>query len=206
MAKIWVITDSALPSPQPGCDLALWVGTNPPSHAEMRSWAGWAETPLIAGNPITGELLAFTASLKEWAFSELAMGNGRVWRFQNRHIAWLDADALKVPETGRALALAGVELILAQTLSEPPASVYLDPLWRTVQANQIYGLRLDDDPHLYLPCELDPREEGWTRLEREPGGFAASLEFGELEDARRLFPIHRGLRPTFYHRERWWSS
>lgn len=203
MAKVWIIAESELPPPRTGYDLVLWSTAILPSATQTQTWAGWAETHIIARTP-AAETLAFTPHPRDWAATDLAMGNGRVWRFEDRYVAWLDRSALLVPEVGRALSMAGVELIVSDTDQRYP-SPFLDPLWRTVQANQIYGLSLDTSPRLYWPCEIDPAEEGFQALEREPGGFSATLDFSALESARRLFPIHQGLRLDVYQSHGWWD-
>lgn len=204
MGKLWILTDDHLPSPQTGYDLALWCTRTLPSPVELRSWAGWSETPLIAGS-VHGHVESFTRDLREWPATELSMGQGRVWRFQNRYLAWIDSEALVVPEAGRGLAMAGVDLMVGESPGDYPTP-FLDPLWRTVQANQMFGLAWGARPSLYLPCEVDPNQAGWLDLERAPSGSTVSLDFQELEQARRLFPIRQGLRARLYRQECWWTT
>ncbi|NMP20828.1 hypothetical protein [Sulfobacillus harzensis] len=204
MAKLWIIVDNQLPPPETHYDLAIWPTHQEPTEAELRSWAGWAETPLLAGSVHTG-VWGYTRDLKEWPSSDLSLGQGRVWRFDGRYLAWLDSIALRVPETARALALAGVDLLIAENPKTPPTP-YQDPLWRSVQANQIFGLTVAPEPFWYLPCDSDPNEEGWSQPTRVSGGYAISYDFQDLAQARRLFPIHQGLRAPLYRQERWWGS
>ncbi len=202
MVKIWIITDDQLPSPRTGYDLALWRTGTLPSPAELRSWAGWSQAPLIAGS-VHKEFQSFTRDLKEWPATELNMGQGRVWRFHERYLAWIDSEALGVPEAGRGLAMAGVEFIIGESSGDYPTP-FLDPLWRTAQGNQIFGLAWGATPAFYLPCEVDPKEAGWLGPDGAPGGWTVILDFQELEQARRLFPIRPGLRLPLYRQESWW--
>lgn len=202
MASIFVIQDEKLPPPATGFDLTIWPTRQRASVTQIRTWAGWSESYVLAG--AIDHLMAFRPDLEEWPGSSLAVGNGKIWRFEDRYIAWLEADAYNIPEVPRALALAGVELMIAHTALGP--SPFLNPLWRAVQATQVYGLALGSEPQLFLPCELDPREEGVVPLQDTPGGLLADVDFAWLEDARRLFPIHRGLRPKLYKMNRWWPS
>lgn len=204
MAKVWIIQHPELPAPSQGYDLVIWPATELPSPTQLRTWAGWSETYLVAGDLDLGQILAFRPLPEDWPDTLLAVGSGRVWRFQDRYIAWLTNDDLMIPEIPRALALAGVDLIIsgARSLSDP----YLDPLWRAIQANQIYGLALGAEPRLYLPCELDSAEMGVAPMEPAQGGAAVEIDFGRLMEARRLYPVRQQLRPQLYKSERWWSS
>lgn len=204
MAKIWIVPEGPLPSPEPGASLVFWSVQNPPSGT-VRSWSGWAETPVIAGQLGRDSCIAYTPDMREWRSSLLSVGQGRVWRFEERYLVWLHPDALHLPEIGRALALAGVVIVVV--VGDAPCDVgYLDPLWRTVQANQIFGIRVSGTPRLYMPCELDPQEDGTVVLERYAGGYAVDLPLEELAAVRRSFPIHQGLRPDLYRQERWWTE
>ncbi len=204
MVSLWILQHDSLPAPRIGSDLVIWPTTTLPSPTQLRTWAGWSEAAILAGMIETGHVLAFRPHPQEWPDVALAIGSGRIWRFHGRYIAWLAEDDLAVPEIPRALALAGVDLILCRTAPQPLHP--LNPLWRAVQANQVYGLTLHENPVLYLPCELDPAEEGVLALSAVPGGLRAELDFERLADARRLYPVRQLLRPGLYKQQRWWSS
>jgi hypothetical protein len=203
MAKIWIIRDADLPPPRSGYDLVLWVAPRLAAPVQVRSWAGWSETPIIACDTV-GEMLAFSDRPQEWTHTVLAVGSGRVFKFQGHYIAWLAEADLRIPEIPRALAVAGVTLIICATSHWDP--MYLNPLWRAVQANQIWGLNVGEHPALFGPCELDPAEEGVLPLDYDDSCCYASVDFDRLSDARRMFPIHQGLRAPLYRAQKWWWS
>lgn len=174
------------------------------SATKVRTWAGWSETAIIARNVDSGVMLAFDSEPSEWVGTELVVGAGKVWRMDNHYMAWLDANALNTPEVGRALALAGIEVVVAH--SDFQSNPFLDPLWRVVQSEQIFGLALGNVPRLYLPCEADPDEDGVQELDPVPGGFRATLSFRDLLSVRRLLAIHHGLRPGLYNSFPWWTT
>lgn len=201
--KVWVITHEELPAPRAGLDLAVWAPPRLPSETQLRTWAGWSETHLICHDGVQGTNHGFTPRPDLWPGTDVAVGGGTIWRWSDHYVAWLDAGDAAVPEIGRALALAGVSLIIGRssTFSTP----FLDPYWRLAQANQIFALVVWPEPRLYLPCEVDPDEDGVAQLSMAPGGAEADLEWGQLIEARRLSPIHRGLRPDLYKAHPWWS-
>lgn len=203
MPNIWIVMPEELPPPQSGYDLALWCTHKLVSDTKVRTWAGWSETAIIAHDIDRGQMLAFDSEPSEWLGTDLVVGSGRVWRMDNHYIAWLDPQALSTPEVGRALALAGIDLIVAYSDSGP--SPFLDPLWRVVQSEQIFGLALGNVPRLYLPCEADPDEDGVQELDPVPGGFRAAFNFRDLLPVRRLLAIHQGLRPGLYKSFPWWT-
>lgn len=204
MAKIWVVAQDELPPPRSGFDLAIWSTMKLPSETQVRTWAGWSETTILAGDVASRAVLAFQPDLQIWPGTDLAVGSGKIWRFQNHYIAWLDQRDAQIPEIGRALALAGVGLVIARTDEWP--SPFLDPLWRVAQSEQIYSLTLGAHPRLYVPCEVDFGEDGVVDLESISGGFEAEFHIGRLAEARRFMSLHRGLRPTLYRAHAWWAE
>ncbi len=204
MAELWVVRGAELPPPAAGYDLTIWETADLPSETQMRTWAGWAETHLLAGNPAS-VLTGFEPRPDLWPGTDFALGGGKIWRFNHRFVAWLTPALYQIPEVPRALALAGVELMIGSR-STSVGDPALDPLWRAAQANQVFGLALGAEPVLYLPCEIDPAQEGSMPLAAEPGGWRATLRFEELADARRLLPVLPGLRMSFYRENGWWHS
>lgn len=202
MFKIWLIGGPELPPPQSGFDLAIWPTTGAPSETKLRTWAGWSETYLLAGDVGAGAAFGFTSAPSIWPAADLAVGRGKVWRIRHHYIAWLDASDLEIPEIPRALGLAGVELVIGPAQQYP--SAFADPLWRAVQSSQLYGLGWGAQPQLYLPCELDADEDGAVPLESTLGGYGLALDFDRLAEARRLFPVAQGLRPALYKALPWW--
>ncbi|PSR23822.1 MAG: hypothetical protein C7B45_02075 [Sulfobacillus acidophilus] len=202
MPNIWIIRENELPAPRTGYDLVLWMAPRLPAEVQVRTWAGWSETPIIAWDA-SGAMLAFNAQPQEWKHTILAIGSGRVFKFQGHYIAWLVEADLRIPEIPRALAVAGVTLIISTTAHWTP--VYLNPLWRAAQANQIWGMTVGEYPALFGPCELDPAEEGVMPLTSEGTLCSVSLDFNQLSEARRIFPVHQGLRANLYRTQKWWS-
>ena len=202
MAEIWVVHGDQLPPPRVGYDLTIWDTAELASETQMRTWAGWAETRLLAGTP-AGDLAGFDPRPDLWPGTDFALGGGKIWRFNHRFVAWLTPSLYQIPEVPRALALAGVELMMGSR-SASGADPALDPLWRAVQANQVFGLALGEQPVLYLPCEIDPTQEGTMPLDPEPGGWRTTIRFEELDDARRLLPVLPGLRMPLYRANGWW--
>lgn len=182
-------------------DLAIWVADAAAPEAHVRSWAGWSECHVLAG--FHESWCGYRPNLDPWNGTALAFGNGYIWRFGRHYLAWVDHATLMVPEVPRALALAGVVLIISH--GEEGPSPYVHPLWRAVQANQIFGLRAGPVPSWYLPCDIDPGEEGVSGMEAQAGGWTIEFDVEQLMEARRRFPIHQGLRPTLYKAEAWWS-
>ena len=204
MAKILAVRQSQLPPPRPGYDLVVWPTENLGSPAHLRSWAGWSESAILVGDLSQGALMGYTARAQDWPGTDLAVGLGKVWGFQNHYIAWLQEADLRVPEIARALSLAGVSLIIAVTSRWP--TPFLDPLWRTVQANQLFGLALGPCPALYSPCELDSQESGVIPLQETGGNLFLEVVFERLEVVRKAVPIQQGLRPHLYKTHYWWTS
>ena len=204
MAEIWVARGEGLPAPTAGYDLTIWDTAQLPSETQMRTWAGWAETHLLAGSP-ADLLMGFEPRPDLWPGTHFALGGGKIWRFHHRFVAWLTPSLYQIPEVPRALALAGVELMLSSN-SATARDPALDPLWRAVQANQVFGLALGPEPALYVPCEIDPTQEGCMPLESDQGGWRTTLRFEDLDDARRLFPVLPGLRMSLYRENGWWRS
>ncbi len=202
MAKILLVCQSELPPPRPGYDLVIWPGQNAPSHSRFRSWAGWSESALLVGNLADGTVIGYSPQGTDWSGTDLAVGLGKVWRFQHHYIAWLQQSDLRVPEIARALSLAGVGLIIAD--SGQYASPFLDPLWRAVQANQVYGLAVGSSPALYLPCELDSEESGVLPLNPDGGDLSVEVALEHLNAVQKAVPIRQGLRPHLYKAHRWW--
>lgn len=205
MPKLWIINTDSLPAPRTGFDLAVWAVSPLPPPTALRTWAGWANCPVVALDPHTHAALSFTAEPREWRNVALAVGDGHVWRYQGQYVAWLSAAATAVPEVARALALAGTVLIIAPGQA-PDSRPWLDPLWRVVQANQVYGLALGVQPRLFVPCEAGAEDTGELALSREIDGWSIDLDTRALLEAQRLYPIRAGLRPALYKRLRWWSS
>jgi hypothetical protein len=204
MAKLRLITQEQLPAPEPGWDLAIWSHPDLPSETQLRTWAGWSETHLLAHDQTRHALWSFDPQSTPWKGSDIAVGSGRVWRFDGRFMGWLTEDDARIPEIGRALSLAGVGLVVGQSSAWP--SPYLDPFWRIAQANQIFALVTGPHPRFYRPCDTDPDQDGQALLASVPGGLEVAFSWDELLEARRLAPIHRGLRPTLYKANRWWHS
>ncbi|MCY0879860.1 MAG: hypothetical protein OWU84_13095 [Firmicutes bacterium] len=201
MAKLYLTMSEELPAPVRDADLAIWWPSRTVSAEEVRSWAGWSGTYLLArGDPDVWH--AYRPNLSEWPSVALVVGQGRVWRFEKRYLAVIDPDTLMIPEVSRALALAGVAILISYGHDGP--SPFLHPLWRAAQANQIFALRIGPEPRWYLPCEVDPAEEGVQPCRPEPGGWTVDFDFAQLGDARRRFPIQQGLRPSLYKSQAWW--
>jgi len=205
MSKLWIINTNTLPTPRTGFDLAIWAVSPLPQPTTLRTWAGWASCSVVAIDPTTNEAISFTGDPREWPDVALAVGDGHVWRFERQYLAWLGAAAVGVPEVARALALAGTALIMAP-LRDAEDAPWLEPLWRMVQANQVYGLGLGPHPRLFVPCEAGAEETGELVLTREIDGWSTDWDVRRLFDAERLLPIRATLRPDLYQHLRWWSS
>jgi hypothetical protein len=205
MASIWLIDQNSLPAPRTEFDLAVWSVEPAPAETQARSWAGWAETALLAGNIRHGQVAAFTAEPAPWLAWDVAIGTGKIWRWREHYLAWLAAADLRNPEIARALSLAGVELLVVSD-SAVYASPYINPLWRAVQSEQIFGLQLGPEPQFFLPCEIDGDEDGVGALAHTSGGWAVMVDFDRLTEARRLQPLRRGLRSELYRQLAWWHQ
>lgn len=204
--KIRILYEAPLPAPASGWDLTIWITPELPTETAMRTWAGWAETQLLALSTTELHLSSgYTRDSRDWASSALAVGPGCVWRYQSRYIAYLDPHALRIPEIPRALAQAGVELVIVFEPAYHSLFPYLDPLWRIVQANQIYGLRLSSfPPQCYVPCELDPAEEGVVALSLVDACYTMELNFSHLHDDKKIVSLQRDLQVAAFRAHPWW--
>jgi hypothetical protein len=200
MTRLYLTTQDELPPPIRSIDLAIWAAPATLSEAHVRSWAGWSECHVLAGS--RDSWCGYRPNLDQWPAAPLAFGYGYIWRFGRHYLALVDHATLMVPEVPRAMALAGVVLIISQ--SEEGRSPFIHPLWRAVQANQIFGLRIGRVPSWYLPCEIDPDEQGIGLMAVEAGGWVIDFDVERLMEARRRFPIQQGLRPTLYKAQAWW--
>lgn len=205
MDSVWLIEQGDLPAPRAEFDLALWPTEQPPTESQARTWAGWAETPLIAGRIEDGQVVSVTPGLEIWSALDVAYGTGKIWRWHGRYLAWMAASDLRTPEIARALSLAGIELLV---VSDPAiyTAAFTNPLWRAVQSEQIFGLQLGPEPQLFLPCEIDDDENGLGELGRTAAGRVAMIDFERLREARRLWPLRAGLRTSLYRRLAWWQQ
>lgn len=205
MDNVWILGSDELPAPHKEFDLAVWAVTEQPAEAKARSWAGWSDTPLVLGDIDAGRILAFTAAPQPWRGADVAVGSGKIWRWGQRYIAWLPVGDVLVPEIPRALSLAGVELIIVSDPHTYPTP-YMDPLWRVVQSEQIFGLSLAALPRFYMPCELDPDQVGVGDVHPLSCGHSVQIDFSRLAEVQRIMPLKAGFRPDLYCQLSWWRS
>ena len=180
-----------------------------PSRPQLAAWTVRMDRPALVAQVGTDgqpEALLMDRQGRVAGHHRGSVASGRltVHQILGRRVGVLLGAEVWMPEVGRALGLAGVELVVGFRL--PLTGSAYAPLWALAQQNQWMGVETGVPPRLVVPCEITPDESGVLAAVGEVSWWRLTPPWNERRRLVERDALLAQLNPAVYLRQPWWED